>query len=268
LALVAIGLLVAFVVIESKTANPLVHLSIFRRARYNGAVLANLIANLVFGSVLFFMALYLQVVEGMSPLQAGLLLLPATVPILLMNPLGTWLGNRFGPRWPTAIGMMFLAAAGLYLIMYIGDTYDTVLPAFILIGIGIGLQITPCAVTAVEDPGEAGEGVVSGVFKASSMIGGALGVALSTAVFQLYARNDIVNTLNVPLQSDIDHLLDALTGTVNVDSVAQLQGPSARAQIAILFDDAVAAAMWPSVIGAVAGIAIAIALLKRRKVTA
>ena len=99
------------------------------------------------------------------------------------------------------------------------------------------------------------------------MIGGSLGVALSTAVFQLYARNDIVNTLNAPVQADVDHLMDALTGTVNVDAVASLLGPSARAQISILFDNAVAAAMWPSIIAAVIGVVTSVVLLKRRTST-
>ena len=76
-----------------------------RRGRFDGAVIANLIANIVFSAVIFFMALYLQVVEHQSPLRAGMLLLPATIPILLANPIGTRLGRSRGAWLPTAIGM-------------------------------------------------------------------------------------------------------------------------------------------------------------------
>ena len=79
----AFALLALFVVIERRSKNPIVVLSIFRKRRFDGAVTANLIANFVFGGVVFFMALYLQVVEGYEPLMAGLLLLPATIPTAL-----------------------------------------------------------------------------------------------------------------------------------------------------------------------------------------
>ena len=137
--------------IERRAKSPIIVLSIFRKRRFDGAVLANLIANFVFGGVIFFMSLYLQVVEGFDPLRAGLLLLPATIPILLINPLGTWLGRRVGPAWPTAVGMACLAVAAFLLLDLSGDYSQLIVP-FVLIGIGIGLQITPCAATAVEDP--------------------------------------------------------------------------------------------------------------------
>ena len=66
-------------------------------------------------AVIFFMALYLQVVEHQSPLRAGVLLLPATIPILLANPIGTRFGRSRGAWLPTAIGMVLLAVAGIKL---------------------------------------------------------------------------------------------------------------------------------------------------------
>ncbi|MEK9811103.1 MAG: hypothetical protein VW362_11690, partial [Candidatus Nanopelagicales bacterium] len=68
------------------------------------------------------MALYLQVVENYSPLEAGLLMLPATIPILIVNPLGNWLGRRFGAAMPTAVGMALLAVAAL-LLLDLGGSY-------------------------------------------------------------------------------------------------------------------------------------------------
>jgi len=231
--------------------------------RFDGAVLANLIANFVFGGVIFFMALYLQVVEGYDPLQAGLLLLPATIPILIINPLGTWLGRRFGPAWPTAIGMACLAVAA-FLLLDLSGSYTQLIAPFILIGVGIGLQITPCAATAVEDPGDAGEGVVSGVFKAASMIGGSLGVAVGTAVFQSSARDQLQSILSNPPAETLAKVLDVLTGGLQLKDVASLIPGDGQRVITDVFDSAVGMAMWPTIAVSLIGVIVAIVLLRGR----
>ena len=154
--LIAFAAFGAFVAIERRVGNPVVLLGIFRRRRFDGAVLANLIANIVFSAVIFFMALYLQVVEHQSPLRAGVLLLPATIPILLANPIGTRFGRSRGAWLPTAIGMVLLAVACV-LLLDLSGSYNQLIAPFLLLGAGIGLQITPCAAVAVEDPdGEIG----------------------------------------------------------------------------------------------------------------
>jgi len=267
-AAVVVGII--FVLIERRAKVPVVVLSIFRKGRFNGAVLSNLIANIIFGAVVFFMSLYLQVVEGYDPLMAGALLLPATIPILLVNPIGTAISRRFGPAWPTAIGMALLAVAA-FLLTTLGGSYVELLIPFVLIGIGIGLQITPCATAAVEDPGEAGEGTASGIFKAASMIGGSLGVAISTAVFQNVARSDAGSIIPgfTPDAGAIDTILSVLTGGAAVDVLKAVVPGDAQAFITRLFDDAIGAAMWPSIISAVIGVVIALWLLRgRSKVSA
>ena len=260
----AFALLALFIVIERRSKNPIVVLSIFRKRRFDGAVTANLIANFVFGGVVFFMALYLQVVEGYEPLMAGLLLLPATIPILIVNPLGNWLGQRFGPAWPTAVGMAFLAVAAI-LLLNLGGSYGQLIAPFILLGIGIGLQITPCAATAVENPGDAGEGVASGVFKAASMIGGSLGVAVGTAIFQSSARSDLQGLLPTPSPETVDKILSALTGGISVDDIASLVPGDAGQLITDVFDSAVGVAMWPSIAVSLLGVVVAIVLLRGRQ---
>ena len=258
-------LIVLFIFIERRVANPIVVLSIFRKRRFDGAVSANLIANFVFGGVVFFMALYLQVVENYDPLQAGLLMLPATIPILIVNPIGNRLGQRFGAAWPTAIGMALLAIAAV-LLLDLGDSYTDLIAPFLLIGIGIGLQITPCAAVAVEDPGDAGEGVVSGVFKAASMIGGSLGVAVGTAVFQSDARNKLGEVLSGanPSPELISKILSVLTGGTRLEDVAGDIPGNAPQLITEVFDAAVGAAMWPSIALSVVGVIIAAVLLRGR----
>jgi EmrB/QacA subfamily drug resistance transporter len=254
----ALALLVAFVLWERRARNPVVQLAIFRRARFDGAVLANLVANIVFGAVIFFMALYLQVVEGKSPLVAGALLLPATIPILLLNPIGTRLGRSRGPWLPTAVGMALLAV-GCALLLDLAGGYGQLLAPFVLIGAGIGLQITPCAAVAVEDPDGAGEGVASGVYKASSMIGGSLGVALGTAIFQTRARYELERLLGIddPFDKTIGAFLDVLTGSARIGDIDVPGGVDASAVVTKAFDVAIAYAMLPMVLFAIIGIGVA-----------
>jgi MFS family permease len=258
-------LLVAFILIEKRVKEPVVRLSIFRGARFDGAVLANLIANIIFGAAIFFMALYLQVVEQRTPLEAGLLILPATIPILLLNPIGTRLHHRYGPGIPTAIGMALLAISAVLLLRLDGDYSQLILP-FLLLGAGIGLQITPCASVAVEDPDGAGEGVRSGVFKASSMIGGSLGVAIATAIFQSRARYELQDLLAKvdPAKEEVGRFLDVMTGGVSVDDLKVPDGVDAQSIIVEAFDYAVAFAMMPSVLFAVIGVGVALLLLRGR----
>jgi len=260
-------LLVVFVLIERRAKAPVVVLSIFAKGRFDGAVLANLIANFVFGAAVFFMAQYLQVVLQESPLKAGLLLLPATIPILLINPLGTAWGRRVGPGLPTFVGMILLIASALLFTRLDSADYNQLLLPFILLGIGIGLQITPCAVTAVEDPGEAGEGVASGIYKASSMIGGALGVAASTAVFQIGARSslaDVIKNANLPVaptEAQFESFLAVLTGGPGLDDLLKAY-PQVQEAIITVFNQAVGHAMVPSIVVSAIGAVLAIWLLR------
>ncbi|MEI6662779.1 MAG: MFS transporter [Actinomycetes bacterium] len=251
----AVVLLILFVIIEMRSKVPLVKLTIFKHRGFDGAVLANLLANFVFGAAIYFMSLYLQVVLGYSPLKAGAMLLPATVPILLMTPFGARLGRRYGPGLPVTISMVMIAASA-FLFTTLTGNYSDLLPSFILLGVGVGLQITMTAKVAVDDAGEAGEGVASGVYKASSMIGGSLGVATLTAVFQNSADSKFSETLDSlkPGAALIAKLLNVLTGSVTEETGQNLLngqatlGHFAEVKIAPLlttvFDYSLANAMW------------------------
>jgi hypothetical protein len=156
--------------------------------------------------------------------------------------------------------MACLAAAAFLLLDLTGD-YSQLIAPFILIGIGIGLQITPCAATAVEDPGSAGEGVVSGVFKASSMIGGSLGVAVGTAVFQSDARSQLSGILSGSADA-IEKVMSVLTGGTTLDDVKSLIPGDAQQVITDVFDASVGMAMWPTIAVSLIGVVVAIVLLR------
>ena len=198
---------------------------------------------------------------GYGALKAGALLLPATLVVLVVNVLGEHLTQRQIYRLPIALGMVILGAGCLFL-TGLGGSYASLLPGFILVGAGIGLQITPAAELAVGSSG-AGEGVASGVFKAMSMIGGSLGVAIATALFQgsaLRVLNDPANTAALAGDSTND-LLDVLVGSIPTSTLSQ----GALSVVDHAFDNGGNAAMFFCVAVSVIGAGLAAVLLRGAK---
>jgi hypothetical protein len=106
--------------------------------------------------------------------------------------------------------------------------------------------------------------VVSGVFKAASMIGGSLGVAVGTAVFQSSARDQLQSILSDPPAETLAKVLDVLTGGRQLRDVAALIPGDGQKVITDVFDSAVGMAMWPTIAVSLIGVIVAIVLLRGR----
>jgi DHA2 family methylenomycin A resistance protein-like MFS transporter len=259
----AVLLFALFVLVEKRSKDPLLPLSVFGRPLFMGSVIANLLANVSFAAVVFLMSLFLQDVMGYGALKAGALLLPATATVLVVNVLGQRLTQNKIYRLPIALGMAFLAAGCIDLTFLDRGTYMSLLPGFILVGIGVGLQITPATELAIDSAG-VGEGVASGAFKATSMIGGSLGVAAATAVFQSVSSSDLSSKVKQGLGGGFDktHLLDIMTGSYEHLSRVPLE---VIAMTHSAFDDAAGLAMWVAAGAAIIGIVTSVILLKGSK---
>jgi EmrB/QacA subfamily drug resistance transporter len=199
-------LLVAFLVIESRVAQPLVPLGLFRHRTLSTA---NGVAVLLAGSMFawfFLSALYLQLVLGYSPLEVGLAFLPAT---LIMGTfslgLSAKLVMRFGLKPPLVAGMLFMAA-GLLLFTLVpvdGNFVVDVVPGMVLLGIGAGMGFNPLLLAAMGDVEPTQAGLASGLVNTAFMMGGALGLAILASLSA--SRSD-------SLLASGDSRLEALTG--------------------------------------------------------
>ena len=178
-------LLSAFVAREAKTRSPLLPLWIVLDRNRGGAYLAAALAIAgMFGAFLF-LTYYLQVVLRFSPLQAGLAFLPLT----LASQAGSWgiasvLMPRISPRWIMAPGAL-VAAAGMLVLTQIpvtGGYLTHVLPAEILLGIGIACVMAPAfnIGTLGVDPRQAG--VAAATVNAAVQVGASLGTALLNTI--------------------------------------------------------------------------------------
>jgi EmrB/QacA subfamily drug resistance transporter len=178
----AVVLAVGWVLIEQRVREPLVDLSLFRLRPYDGALIANLTMNLAFAGLSYLLVLWLQNVRGYSAVQAGLLMLPSTVGIFVFIPLGGRLNARIGARAPVLIGLLIMSV-GILLFGFVSDdvSLGVLMVGLVVTGLGLGMLSTPISNTAVGDVSVDLAGTAAGVFKMSSMVGGALGVAVLSA---------------------------------------------------------------------------------------
>jgi EmrB/QacA subfamily drug resistance transporter len=175
---VAAGALAAFVFIERRVRVPMVDFSFFRSRGFVGANLVAFIVSFAMLAMFFFLALYMQNIKGYSPLQAGVRFLPSTLVIIVVGPIAGRLTDRIGPRPLMATGLTLVAGALLWQSFLAVDTsYSFLIGAFALMGLGMGLTMSPMSTAAMNAVDPAKAGVASGVLSMSRMVGGTFGVA-------------------------------------------------------------------------------------------
>jgi EmrB/QacA subfamily drug resistance transporter len=177
-------LLTAFVLIEQRSKNPLVRLGILksgalRRANYGAMALL----GSWFGFQ-FIGTLYMQNLRGWSPIEMALAFLPAGLIVAFGSPNIGRLVSRVGPAIPVGLGLVSLGLAYLLFWNISADaSYLTaMLPTFILSGIGFTLAFGPLTIAATSDVKDEEQGLASGLVYTSFQLGGAVGLAIATAV--------------------------------------------------------------------------------------
>jgi MFS family permease len=147
-------------------------------------------------AMFFFTALYLQNILGYSPIEAGVRFLPSTLMIVLIAPLAGRLTDRVGPR-PLIVTGLSVVTLALFLQTRIDlhTGYGLLLPAFILMGIGMALVMSPMSTAAMNSVVPEKAGVGSGILSMNRMVGATFGVAAIGALFQHLARNELTDKL-------------------------------------------------------------------------
>ncbi|MDX6674178.1 MAG: hypothetical protein QOH11_1596 [Solirubrobacteraceae bacterium] len=234
-ALAAVAL-VAFVVIEMRVKVPMVDFSFFRERSFLGANLVAFVVTFSMLAMFFFIALYMQNVLHYSPLEAGVRFLPSTVIIIFMGPLSGRLADRIGPRIPMVIGLL-LASTALFWQSFITThtSYLFLLPAFILMGLGMGLVMSPMSTAAMNAVVRTKAGVASGVLSMSRMVGGTFGVAALGALIATVGRSKLDELLHAVPAAERGKFADAL-GSGGAGVPAQVAGAVQEAFVTALRD--------------------------------
>jgi EmrB/QacA subfamily drug resistance transporter len=178
---VAIVLMIAFIVIESRVATPLMPLSLFRLRNVATANVMGVLWAAAMFAWFFISALYLQLVLNYTPMQVGLAFLPANLIMAVMSlGVSAKLVMRFGNRRPLAAGLLVASAGlGLFAMAPVNGSFMLhVLPGMLLLGLGAGIAFNPMLMAAMSDVSPEESGIASGMVNSAFMMGGSLGLAV------------------------------------------------------------------------------------------
>ncbi|WP_330183264.1 MFS transporter [Nocardia sp. NBC_01503] len=195
LLIVGVALLIAFVAIERRSANPLLPLRIPGEINRGGSFLVALITPIAMFAMFLNLSFYLQITLGYSALKAGAAFLPFPLGIVISAGIASALLPKIGPRPVMLVGALFGTGGLLYLAqLSLGDSYAThVLPAILLIALGMGGLFVAMQTTALHQVDDADSGVASALLNAAQQVGGSIGTALlmtlSVQATERYARN-------------------------------------------------------------------------------
>jgi EmrB/QacA subfamily drug resistance transporter len=182
--LAGVVLLVAFCVVETRGAHPMLPLRIFRTRQFSAA---NAVTFVVYGALsgaLFLVPVVLQEVSGYSALEAGMALLPLTVIMLALSARSAALSARIGPRLQMTVGPLVIAA-GMALFTRVhgsGDYVTEVLPAVLVLGFGLVINVAPLTATALSAAPAEHSGIASAVNNDVARTAGLIAVAVLPTV--------------------------------------------------------------------------------------
>ena len=213
---VSVLLLALFVVIELEVSDPLLNVRVFRYWPFTNSLL--LISVLMVGlfGVLFYVPLFLQEVQGLGALDAGLTLLPQALVMAVLMPFAGRLYDRIGPRWPATIGVTIVAIA-TYLMhnLTIDTSREQLIWWLMLRAVGLGIGMMPIMTGGLSAVPPTEVNAASAFNNVAQRTASALGVAVLTAIFttqsadQLAGRAALLpaNTATPPLGPNVPNWL-------------------------------------------------------------
>jgi DHA2 family multidrug resistance protein-like MFS transporter len=182
----------AFVRRQGRLADPLIDLRLFRIPAFSGALAANTLGFFVNFGIAVFIAQYLQLVLGLSPLEAGLWTVPWAAAFVIGSMLTPAIVSRITPA-TTIAGGLAIAAAGFGLLTQVtGDSsLPTLVTGLVVLGLGLAPVFTLAADLMVSAAPAERAGAAAGISETSSEFGGALGIALLGVVGTAVYRGEV-----------------------------------------------------------------------------
>jgi EmrB/QacA subfamily drug resistance transporter len=176
----AVVLLVAFVLVELRTASPLLPMRVVLDRHRGGSYLASLLVFAGLFAMFLFLSYYFQYNRGYSALKSGIAFLPFSVGVIVTSAVVSALLPRTGPK-PLMLSGLALGAIGLSTFTFVTNTSSwvtSVLPGELLMSVGLALVMVPLSSLALTGVSNDDAGVASAVLNSTQQIGGSLGTAL------------------------------------------------------------------------------------------
>jgi EmrB/QacA subfamily drug resistance transporter len=201
--LVSIGIavlaLIAFIVIESRSGNPLLDLSLMRNRSFVGLSLAALLLNAAAFAHLTYTSIWLQSVLNLSPIQAGLVVCPLALAAFVVASLSGRFFHKLAPQWPIGIGLILIGAGALLMtLVSAGSSWTVILPGLIVTGLGVGLATPIMMSSAMASVPRQRAGMASGAINTGRQLGYALGIAVLGTVFARRITSYVTASGKVP----------------------------------------------------------------------
>ena len=188
-------LMIAFLLIESRSRNPLMRLGIFRVGTVSGANVVGFMLNASLVCMFFLLTLYVQQVLHYSAIKAGLTFLCTAGTAVVAAGAAQALVTRIGVR-PVLVTGMVLMAVGMFTYTRLpvdGSFVGDLLLGYLLVGVGIGFAYVPVSIAALGGVSADETGLASGLINTSQQIGAAIGVALASTIFIQHANHVLAN---------------------------------------------------------------------------
>ncbi|HSB10189.1 MAG TPA: MFS transporter [Blastocatellia bacterium] len=202
--------LAVFVLVEARTRDPMLPLTLFRSRNFSGANLLTLFLYTALAGSMFFVPLNLIQVQGYSATAAGAAWLPFILIIFLLSRWSARLVGRYGAKLPLVIGPA-IAASGyaLFAMTSVGaDYWRTFFPAIVVLGLGMATSVAPLTATVMGAVPATRAGIASGVNNAVSRIAGLLGIAVLGIVMLHAFSGDLDQRLGqLPVSAEVRSLV-------------------------------------------------------------
>ncbi len=212
--------IVAFVKVEQTNAHPLLDLGLLRIREYLGGVTTQFLNSIAFGAFTLIISLYLQLVQGLAPLQAGIAIVPFDIAFLLTGPLSGRLSDRFGTMPFTTAGLLTVSLS-LFLFSTVDPVtpYATLLLYLVICGAGMGFYSSPNISSVMGSVPTQRRGVASGLRATFFNVGLTLSFNVVILVMTLYLPYSLITSvIAAPNPSAIDNATRAIF-SVGLDRV-------------------------------------------------
>ena len=240
LLLVSAAIFAIFIWWERRVPDPMVKLELFAIRNFWVANVIGLAVPFGLFGIFFPMTIFLQGALGMTPLEAGLTMMPMSLMLMVVAPVSGRLSDRIGARWILIAGLTFVTVGILWITSQVSTTtnWRTLLPALLVTGTGMGMTFAPMTAAAMSQVPPRISGSASGILNTSRNIGQLLGIAVLGSVLQsrlgLHASAEF-RSLPVADRAIRDEIVQ-LVRDGRMEVIPSVIPPAMRDQLPVIFD--------------------------------
>ncbi len=201
-----IAVLTAFLLVERRAKEPMMSIELFRSRTFSGANILTFFLYAALSGTLFYLPLNLIQIQGYTPTQAGMAMLPLVLTLFLLSRWAGGLIARYGPRLPLTMGPLITACGyGLLAIPGVGGPYwKTYLPALIMLGLGMVISVAPLTMTVMSSISPARSGAASAINNSISQTAALLALAICSPLFyQAFAKSLPIRLVQHGVTADV-----------------------------------------------------------------